>query len=84
METLFELPEPVVVEADPRPKQLRTMHERHGINVQHICGECGHLCRWQYNTAVYFKCKNYTPWTHGPGTDWRKYWTACGLFKEAE
>ena len=86
--TLFELPAaetltPVERATDGTPKQLRTMYARHGMTEGKTCGECEHLCRGKYNTAVYFKCDLYTPWTHGPGTDWRKKWPACGKFEEA-
>jgi len=83
--TLFDLPEPVAVEAeqDPRTRQLRVMHERHGVNMQHTCGECAFLVRGQYEGRgpYYHKCQHYTPWTHGPGTDWRRFWLACGKFE---
>ena len=84
--TLFALPDPVPAEApapDPRPKQLRTMQDRHGIAEEgRSCGACAHLVRGQYNTGVYFKCDQFLPWTHGPGTDFRKYWRGCGLWAE--
>lgn len=85
--TLFDMPEAVVVEAQPvdeRRKQLRTMHQDHGIAEGKTCGECSHLCRGKYNTTVYFKCELYVPWTHGPGTDWRRFWQACGKFEPQE
>lgn len=84
--TLFELPEetqtlkPV---GAVEPKQLATMHARHGATDGQTCGACAHLCRGRYNTTVYFKCDLYTPWTHGPGTDWRKKWQACGKWVKA-
>ena len=84
--TLFELTELTTLEpVGPAPaKQLATMYARHGQAEGRTCGNCQHLVRGEYNTQTYFKCKNYTPWTHGPGTDWRKKWNACGLYKENE
>ena len=82
--TLFELPEETQVltpVAAVEPKQLATMHARHGATEGQVCGTCNHLCRGRYNTTVYFKCELYTPWTHGPGTDWRKKWQACGKWE---
>jgi hypothetical protein len=81
---LFELPEPLAATpADSRPKQLRIMHERHGMaeNGQ-VCGQCRHLVRGKYHNKTYFKCGLFVPWTHGPGTDWRKGWPACGKWTE--
>lgn len=87
--TLFELPESVTDEAptvDSRSKQLRIMHQDHGITEGKTCGECAFIVRGQYEGRgpYYFKCKHYTPWTHGPGTDWRKFWQACGKFEVQE
>jgi hypothetical protein len=61
-------------------KGLAAMHLAHGRVDDKHCGDCAHLYAKRY-ADVYFKCEKYGD-TNGPGTDWRKKWTACGLFVE--
>lgn len=78
MNTLFDTSN---IATDDRAKQLRTMHDDHGVTEGQVCENCAHLFRGRYHDRNYFKCRLYTPWTHGPGTDWRLSWQACGKFE---
>lgn len=44
-----------------------------------VCGQCVHLIGMQY-AKTYWKCR-FGPKSHGPATDWRKRWQACGKFE---
>lgn len=47
------------------------------------CGTCVHLYIMRYHDYRYFKC-DLRGTTHGPGTDMRKSWPACGRYQEKE
>ena len=63
------------------PKPIRQMHAMHGPRVGEVCGHCRHLIRIHPGQNTYPKC-DLTAITHGPGTDWRVRWPACGRFEE--
>lgn len=63
------------------PWQIRRMYRAHGFLKEKRCGACAYFYRTSGNTKDYFKCQVYGE-TSGAGTDWRKKWMACGLFKE--
>ena len=46
------------------------------------CKTCAHLTYHQF-ARRYYKCRK-RPSTHGPGTDHRVGWKACGKYKEAK
>lgn len=57
------------------------MYAVHGRDpAEHRCGECANLRRYYYHNNYYHKCALYGE-THGPGTDWRRKWPACGKFE---
>lgn len=77
--------------AQSKPKQPRGdrtigyMHRLHGVNSEHVCGECAELWCKEYRRRYYHCGKYDKPGTNdGPGTDWRLWWLACGLFRERE
>ena len=59
---------------------LEQMHQVHGVTPGQRCGDCAFLLTTYLG---YFKCERFRL-THGPGTDWRKKWQACGLFQATE
>lgn len=61
------------------PERLRVMHLRFGTCPGHTCGTCRHFVRLSYHRP-YYKC-DLTAITHGPGTDWRVRWPACGRWE---
>lgn len=62
---------------DPHQQMLALYGQRRG----YTCGRCDHLLR-QGRAYDYLKCEKFGI-THGPGTDWRARYHACGLFEEA-
>jgi len=62
------------------PKHIIAMHRMYGMAEGHTCGECKHLFNLYY-ARTYFKCE-LSRLTHGPATDWRKKWQACGKFEQ--
>ena len=69
-------------DADPLlPEIIRTMRNKYGRIDVATCQKCIHLKRVSYHVKTYLKCDE-TIWTHGPGTDRKAHWPACGLFSE--
>lgn len=62
-------------------RRLSLMHALHGTSPGHTCGDCAFLIAHRFSRA-YFKCSK-SKVTHGPATDWRSGWAACGLFQPA-
>lgn len=62
------------------PERIRAMLRKHGKTPGKVCKGCAHLLRIRYS-KTYIKCDQ-SKLTHGPGTDWRVGWPACGLFEE--
>ena len=71
------------IKTPPVPRSIKTMYALHGRTDGRTCGECLHLIRIFPGQNSYLKC-NLTAITHGPGTDWRRKWEACGAFVQAE
>ena len=67
------------------PARLRTMLRAFGATPGRVCRECRHCLVNETHGGRYRKC-DLTIQTHGPGTDWRAGWPACGRFcgKEGE
>ena len=63
------------------PLRIRQMWLRHGKS-DNKCGKCAHFLRVKFS-KVYRKCSK-AKMTHGPGTDWKAGWPACGLFEPGE
>jgi hypothetical protein len=61
------------------PERMRVMLKAHGKTEGEICKTCRLLLRWK-TARTYLKCSKSTL-THGPGTDWRAAWPACGLWE---
>ena len=72
--TLFDVPE----QYRRLPKRMMNMLAMYGEIDNERCRTCRWLCRVGYHDAHYYKCV-YNQWTHGPGSDWRLRWPACGL-----
>lgn len=47
------------------------------------CGACSHLLAIHHHDKMYYKCEM-VRLTHGPGSDFRKKWLACGKFVEGK
>lgn len=62
------------------PPRLIAMWRTYGKEPEQTCGQCIYLTGIRPGQNTYFKCRK-ARITHGPGTDWRKKWTACALFK---
>lgn len=45
------------------------------------CGECKHFLRLSYHNKTYRKC-DLRKITHGPGSDHKAMWQACGKFEQ--
>lgn len=63
-------------EAKEFPLRIRIMWSKFGELDGKHCKDCVHLRMLQYGNR-YYKC-DLTKLTHGPATDWRINWTACG------
>lgn len=74
MDKLLDIPE-----QKPLPTRILNMLALYGGSGQNHCGTCRWLCRVKYHDYSYYKC-GYTTWSHGPRTDWRTGWAACGLY----
>jgi len=89
MDDLFELrANPDVqrtAKADRHRQQLLVpMHRLYGRGPEGArCGACRHLLRTGNANNTYLKCA-LGPRSHGPGTDWRARWPACGRFQTAD
>ncbi len=69
---------------NPRlPERIRTMHRMYGVSWGHTCKHCRHCVLMQHHDRHYYKCE-LSRITHGPGTDWRCGWPACGRYEEQE
>jgi hypothetical protein len=81
MKTLFpDFPLP-----EPRPKTGATPGTIGRGPAGETCGSCQHLCRIRYHDKTYFKCGLMRhAWTHGPGTDIRRKWSACELWEQSK
>lgn len=62
-------------------KKLAFMWGHHGAGPEgRKCKDCVR-CRYVQYAKRYYKCGAYGD-SHGPGTDWRANWPACGIFIE--
>lgn len=75
--TLFDSPAEAPESDAP---QIRAMRGAYGRVTGRTCGDCAHLVIKAFHDKTYFKCAKYSD-SQGPGTDWRKKWPACGLWK---
>lgn len=67
------------------PYRIQDLHHLHGPGpTKAICKHCNLLLSSYGHTAkTYYKC-TLSKMTHGPGTDWRVRWPACGAFETKE
>jgi len=77
--SLFDVTVEQVIADAPR---IRAMRGAYGRVDGRICGECAHLVPKVWTRKVYSKCMKYGD-SRGAGTDWRKKWPACGLWRAA-
>ena len=61
-------------------RKIDLMHSLFGKDEDHQCKDCSNLVTWTYQRK-YFKCACYGE-SCSESTDWRKKWTACGLFNK--
>ena len=61
------------------PDRIRAMYRLYGKATGYRCKDCGHFYRRRWD-KTYFKC-DLNRDTHGPGTDWRANWAACGKWE---
>ena len=59
-------------------KNIEIMHSMFGELPEHKCGECSNLVTHTYNRS-YNKCLVWGQ-SCSESSDWRKKWTACGMF----
>ena len=60
--------------------RLVVMHTLYGVQAKQRCGSCCFLEHHSGHSRTYLKCAK-TRITHGPGSDWRARWSACGLWQ---
>lgn len=63
-------------------RKIDAMHSIFGIDPQHKCKDCEHLCSYTASRKWY-KCEVYGT-TRSDATDWRLSNTACGLYPNKE
>lgn len=59
-------------------KNIEIMHQMFGELPEHKCGECSNLITHTYNRS-FWKCGVWGQ-SCSESSDWRKKWTACGMF----
>ena len=60
------------------PRKIAMMHKLYGYNAE-SCGDCGNFISVTPTSRTVFKCLRYGN-TASEASDWRKSWTACGMF----
>lgn len=63
----------------------RGIHPLTGLalaNNGETCGSCVHRVLVRYHNRTYPKC-DLTTWTHGRGSDCRRWWPACTRWEQA-
>lgn len=68
-----------IKKAARKTSNIDRMHDAYGSHFPDHCGDCIHFHTLQFANK-YFKCDLFKL-SHGPSTDWRKFWDACGKFK---
>lgn len=54
------------------------------IDIEHRCGNCVHLNRYEYHRRTYIKCpKHRLGESHSAASDMRASWPACPHFEAA-
>lgn len=61
-------------------KNIEIMHSMFGELPEHKCGECSNLISHTANRRWY-KCGVWGQ-SSSESSDWRKKWTACGMFRK--
>lgn len=79
---MFELRPLLEVEArkHKNAQRLERMHLLYGRIDDKQCGACAHFVSHSY-ANTYHKCRLYGV-SHGPATDWRVRYVACGKFEQ--
>jgi hypothetical protein len=77
----WNIPREALEHGSPRHLEMRRLYGWGPEGAR--CGDCAHLI-WQLGYSKrYFKCE-LSGITHGPASDWRKKWRACGAFTPKE
>lgn len=63
----------------PSPRKIDAMHRLFGEMPDKRCAYCKHFISGEYHDRRLFKCELYGL-THSEATDWRKSYTACGMY----
>ena len=75
---LFDVP---AVSSRKLPQRMGSMLRLYGPGPSgERCGTCAHLVRLSGYRRPYLKCALNRD-THGPATDWRAGWPACGKWE---
>ena len=61
--------------------QIGKMHETYGITEGETCKNCVDFIHIRPGQNIYRKCKRFGI-SHGPATDWKASYPACGKFQE--
>ena len=70
------------IEIQETPKNVNPCIQAFGIDPNsRKCKDCFYLYRFKPGANYYLKCELRTL-THGPGSDHRANWDACGKFRE--
>lgn len=60
-------------------RKIAAMHREYGKDIAHRCADCPNLCIHATTSHTLYKCIAYGV-SASAATDWRKRWTACGLY----
>lgn len=60
-------------------RKITAMHREFGEDGTHKCKDCPHLRTFQIGKRRVYKCAAYGI-SCSQATDWRKNWTACGMY----
>ncbi len=67
---------------DTLPRPIKVMHKTYGSGPKtETCRACLHLTFHEGHTHRFYKCSK-AKISHGPATDWRVAWPACGKFQK--
>lgn len=62
-------------------RKIDEMHRRFGELPGKRCEDCSNLIKGRYHDMILRKCTVYGA-THSEASDWRKKYTACGMYNK--
>lgn len=62
-------------------RKIDEMHRRFGVLEDKYCEDCSNLIKGRYRGMNLRKCTVYGA-THSEASDWRKKYTACGMYNK--